>query len=198
MGLVACSDPTPDAGPASADVATPLAAGAPIDLGVSRINIKSVVELQQFGNYSLVQASEGAVMVAVDYTVSNTFSDPIDTDRLPTVRLRDPNGHLYAPDDRKSEELQVEYSSYNQQPSTLNPGVTLRTAVIFEVAKAAFDRGRWLIQVGDGGPTERIPASRVAAVVIPSPRTPAQAADTAAKDGSDSGAPSQSAAVEAN
>jgi hypothetical protein len=142
---VADSTPKPDRKPAGYVV------GQPLDIGDFRVIIRNVSERDAVGR-SIVreQASAGGVLVVVEYTVENISDRPKAAYQLPAPSLIGPNNVVYDKDLGKTAAYASESELDSKAMSDLNPGIRVNNAVVFEVSKASFDRGTWMLGLGAG------------------------------------------------
>jgi hypothetical protein len=125
--------------------------GQPLDVGGFRVIIRDVVERNAVGR-SVVeeQASAGGVLVVVEYTVENISDRPAASYQLPHPSLIDPNGVVYERDLGKTAAYASEGKFDSKVVSDLNPGIQVKNALVFEVARASFDRKAWMVGLGSG------------------------------------------------
>lgn len=125
--------------------------GQPLDIGDFRVIIRNVSERDAVGR-SIVreQASAGGVLVVVEYTVENISDRPKAAYQLPVPSLIGPNNVVYDKDLGKTAAYASESELDSKAMSDLNPGIRVTNAVVFEVSKASFDRGTWMLGLGAG------------------------------------------------
>lgn len=125
--------------------------GQPLDIGDFRVIIRNVTERDAVGR-SIVreQASAGGVLVVVEYTVENISERPKAAYQLPEPALIGPNNVAYDKDLGKTAAYAAEGEFDSKAMSDLNPGIRVTNAVVFEVSKASFDRGTWVLGLGAG------------------------------------------------
>ncbi|MFZ5376615.1 MAG: hypothetical protein ACOZAN_03030 [Patescibacteria group bacterium] len=110
--------------------------------------ITSVATKSSVGNaYVKETASEGGVLIAVDYKYKNISDKPLNSFNRPTVNLIDANGTEYDSDVGKTSTYSVETNLDSKVFSDLNPGITVKDAKVFEVSKDNFDESTWMVQV---------------------------------------------------
>jgi hypothetical protein len=98
------------------------------------------------------KAPEGAVLVAIGYSIKNTSSVPVSIFGRPRLQLIDGSGVRYDPDVGASMALAVTNNSEGKVLSKLNPGITIRENTAFEVSSSDFNKSTWMI-ILDGDDT---------------------------------------------
>ena len=101
-------------------------------------------------NFLGKKASDGGVLVAVQYTMKNISDKPVGMFSYPTVKLVDENDTKYSSDIDASSSYAVETEIDNSKLfSDLNPDISVTGTEVYEVSKEKFAQGKWYIQVGD-------------------------------------------------
>lgn len=93
--------------------------------------------------------AEGGEYIAVVWKYKNVSHAPIDAMSAPELQLIDAQGTTYEPDDGASASYSVDVGSTEKALSDINPGITIKDAVVFEISKADFDASTWCIKVKD-------------------------------------------------
>lgn len=91
--------------------------------------------------------SEGAVYVAVTWQYKNTSSQPLGMFERPSMELKDANGVTYSPDLGASGSYATEVDFDEKVMSDLNPGITVKTADVFEVSSELIQNPGWRIVI---------------------------------------------------
>lgn len=89
------------------------------------------------------KASEGAVLVAIQWQYKNTSDKPVKSYNKPEMKLIDTNGTEYSSDIGKTSYYATEVKLDTKVWSDLNPDITVKDAAVFEVSKEAFAKGGW-------------------------------------------------------
>ncbi|WP_424163490.1 DUF4352 domain-containing protein [Bacillus amyloliquefaciens] len=97
--------------------------------------------------YIQKKASDGGVIVAVQYTVKNVSNKPLSSFSIPSVKLVDSKGTSYDPDIDASSTYATETKVNNSKIlSDLNPNIKVTGVKAFEVDKNAYSKGTWKIK----------------------------------------------------
>ncbi|WP_288287797.1 DUF4352 domain-containing protein [uncultured Sphingobium sp.] len=152
--LSACGEPSQTTG----GEATPQVETKPVALGQTgkaegvEIIIDKVKAAGQFGPQgAAVKAGPDEILVAVTYTIKNTGGKTLGFMDRPAVKLIDPNGQSYAPDDMIAA-MGVGVEDMSNIAIDINPGTSGKASIGWKVAKAAFDKTTWRIVV-ESNPT---------------------------------------------
>lgn len=116
------------------------------------ISILKVEEHSVIGDPSLFgkKASDGGILVAIQYSMKNVSSEPIGMFSYPPLNLIDQNETEYSEDLAASTAYAVSTGIDNTKVfSDLNPDISVTGIKVFEVSKEKFAQGAWFIQVGD-------------------------------------------------
>ena len=112
------------------------------------ITITSAGERASVGSEFFVQQpSTGATFIAVQATIKNISSRPINSFSMPDFHLIAPDGIRFDPDIGASSSFATEIDLDEKVFSDLNPGITVRSGNVFEVAKDQFDKTTWRLFV---------------------------------------------------
>jgi hypothetical protein len=104
------------------------------------ITITSAGERSSVGSEFFVQQpSTGATFIAVQATIKNISSRPINSFSMPDIHLVAPDGIRFDPDIGASSSFATELDLDEKVFSDLNPGITVRSGNVFEVAKDQFE-----------------------------------------------------------
>ena len=177
LGVLQACGPAPgnDAGQASAP-ATPASfyIGDGIQQGGYILTVTGVSERQGVGiEYDFERASEGGVLIAVDYTVKNVSNAPLRAFAQPVLVLLDKDGNKYGSDAGKTGAYRMERPVDAKLFSDFNPGILVHNSVVFEVSQTAFNRAAWVLAIGDANGTRIILMGRPAPSAPP-PSVPAE------------------------
>jgi hypothetical protein len=137
-------------GSPAAPPSPPAAIGQAVTSGDAQVMITKVTTRGSVGiQYAMEKASDGAVLVVVEYTIKNNGAKPLSAFLMPRVTLADPQGVEYEADIAKTGSYAMENDDLNAKVmSDLNPGISTRGAEVFEVAAAQYDPATWVIRVG--------------------------------------------------
>lgn len=99
----------------------------------------------------LREPGRGGVYVVVRYSTTNEGETRLPMSDLPMIRLIDPNGRAAYPDPTATDVFRSEVNSgvERTREGDLNPGVSIRQGVVFELAANAWSKPGWQFQVGD-------------------------------------------------
>jgi hypothetical protein len=166
--VMATSSSTPTVAAAAADVTAPpgdnttatapaapeppqiLMVGQVISVGDINLTVTNVQEAASVGSSYLSQAAaQDGVLVVVDYTVKNISAKPVSAGDIPKFALLDPADTTYSEDAGATSMYEVEHHVDQKLWSNLNPGITVRSAQVFEVAKNSFNPATWSLIIGD-------------------------------------------------
>jgi hypothetical protein len=101
-------------------------------------------------NFLGKEASEGAVLVGVQYKLKNASDEPMGMFDQPTISLVDEKGTEYDSDIDASAAYATETGIDNSKIlSDLNPGITVTGTTVYEISKESFGQGKWYIQIDD-------------------------------------------------
>ena len=109
-------------------------------------------EMETIGdpNFLGKKASDGGILVAIQYTMKNISDEPVGMFSYPTVSLVDEKGTEYSSDIDASSSYAVETNIDNSKVlSDLNPDISVTDTAVYEVSKEKFAQGKWYIQLGD-------------------------------------------------
>ena len=142
LPLSACgtSETTASAAPALAIGQTGKANG--IEIAVT--SVKSTNQVAEPPAVALAGPDE--TYVVVKYTIKNTGSTPLELMSRPTVDLLDANGQVFAKDDIATGVIGAMLDAQGMV-NDINPGLTVKTAAVWKVAKQGFDPSTWKVVV---------------------------------------------------
>ena len=84
--------------------------------------------------------------VVVKYTIKNTGSTPLELLNRPAIDLQDTNGQVFAKDDIATGVTGAVLDAQGMV-NDINPGLTVKTAAVWKVAKQGFDPATWKVVV---------------------------------------------------
>jgi len=114
-----------------------------IEITVQDVSTRSSVGSSFFGE----TASEGGVLVAVQWRYKNISDEPIGMFSKPTIKLVDSNGVEFSRDIGKSSAFATELELDRKIVSDLNPDITVNDAEVFEVGAERFAQPGWHLEV---------------------------------------------------
>jgi hypothetical protein len=94
-------------------------------------------------------AADGGVLVLIRFSVTNLSAKPVSAANLPEIKLVDDKGTQYAPDAGKTGLYAMASKFDSKLFSDLNPGITVKNAVVFEVSKDSFNPATWVVVTDD-------------------------------------------------
>ncbi len=93
------------------------------------------------------KATDGGVIVAVQYTVKNVSNKPLSSFSIPRAKLVDSKGTSYDSDIDASSSYATETKVDNSKIlSDLNPNIKVTDVKAFEVDKNAYSKGTWKLK----------------------------------------------------
>jgi hypothetical protein len=108
------------------------------------VTVTDVTQKASVGSqYLNEKASEGAILVAIQWQYKNTSDKPVKSYSKPDMKLIDTNGTEYSLDIGKTSYYATEVKLDTKVWSDLNPDITVKDAAVFEVSKEAFTKGGW-------------------------------------------------------
>ena len=144
--LSACGSPSNTTATTSATAAaTSLAVGKTGSATGVEIAVTSVKQTNQVANAKIVPlAGPQETYVVIKYTIKNTGSAPLPAMSHPELDLVDPNGQVYSKD-AMTTALVGAMQGAQDMASDINPGITIKSAAVWKVAKQGFDLGTWKV-----------------------------------------------------
>ena len=142
LPLSACgtSEPTAPAAPALAVGQTGKANG--IEIAVTSVKATNQVADPP----AVALAGPDETYVVVKYTIKNTGSMPLELLNRPAIDLLDAKGQVYAKDDIATGVTGAVLDAQGMV-NDINPGLTVKTAAVWKVAKQGFDPATWKVVV---------------------------------------------------
>lgn len=126
--------------------------GDVIKTGQFEITITSIQERSSVGTQIFnSNPAEGGTYVAVNWKYKNISDKPINSFSTPSIKIVDKNDTKYDSDIGASSSYATELNLDEKILSDLNPGITVKDADVFEIAKEQYATGgyRLLIQADD-------------------------------------------------
>ncbi|WP_338449614.1 DUF4352 domain-containing protein [Niallia oryzisoli] len=118
----------------------------------AEVTVTKVEERSVIGDPDFLgkEASQGAVLVAVQYTLKNVSDEPMGMFSQPSINLLDEKGTEYDSDVDASGAYAAETGIDNSKIlSDLNPGITVTGTDVYEISQESFASGKWFIQIND-------------------------------------------------
>lgn len=120
--------------------------GQPVNFEAFEITINTVEQRQQVGmSGAAAKASDGGTLVAVTYSLKNTGKKPLGMFDRPSLKLVDPSGQTYDPDINATMLFSVSKEFSGKSISDLNPGITTKDGIVWEVSKEKFSKKDWTL-----------------------------------------------------
>ena len=116
------------------------------------VTISKFEELDQIGDIEFLgkKASDGAILVAIQYTMKNVSDEPVGMFDYPKLNLVDTKSTKYESDLDASSAYAVETKIDNSKVlSDLNPDISITDTQVYEISKEKFAEGKWYIQIDD-------------------------------------------------
>lgn len=112
------------------------------------LTITSIEERGQVGTqYFMSQPSEGGTYVVVNWQYKNISDKPISSFSTPSIKLIDAKKTQYGSDIGASSNYATEANLDSKVLSDLNPGILIKDADVFEIAKDQFATGGWRLYI---------------------------------------------------
>jgi len=109
------------------------------DIKVSSVTTKASVG----GSYLSEKAADGAIFIAVNFNYKNITKEPIGSSSVPEIKIFDPNGVEYDEASGATAYYQTEINLNKKIISDINPGISQKDAVVFEVSKDLWKNKGW-------------------------------------------------------
>ena len=91
--------------------------------------------------------AEGATYVAINWQYKNVGREPLSMWSKPDIKLRDAEGIEYSEDIGAGTSYATESNIDEKILSDLNPGITVKSAAVFEISKEAIQKQGWQIVI---------------------------------------------------
>ena len=125
---------------------TPHKIGEVVTTPQLEVKVVSAKNISRVGNeFFKSEPSEGATYVAIMWQYKNISQKPLDMWSKPKMKLKDSNGVSYSADVGASSSFATEANIDEKVISDLNPGITVKTADVFEVSKDLILKPGWTI-----------------------------------------------------
>lgn len=95
------------------------------------------------GEFMSEKAADGALFVVVNFKYKNITKEPITAFSMPDMKIVDPNGTEYDEASGATAYYQAEINLNKKAVSDLNPGITQKDAVVFEVSRDLWKSKGW-------------------------------------------------------
>ncbi|WP_430386486.1 hypothetical protein [Blastomonas fulva] len=149
LALSACgSEPGEPAGQEAAP-AKVYAIGEAAPFEDKELTITKVEEMTSIGGEMGAKAEPGETFIVAFYTQKSTAKAPVDALSGSSISFIDANGNAYADDTMASAMAIASLDNMPMLETTLNPGVSSKSAIAWKVAKANFDKATWTLKVED-------------------------------------------------
>ncbi len=147
LALSACgSDPGEPAAQESAPAKVyTIGEAAPIE--GKELIITKVEEKASIGGEIGANVEPGETFIVAYYTQKNTSTEPVDLISSSSISLIDDKGNAYAEDTMGSAFAVGLLDNPPVFETTVNPGVSSKSAIAWKVAKANFDKATWTLKV---------------------------------------------------
>jgi TM2 domain-containing membrane protein YozV len=112
--------------------------------------VTNIKPLSSIGGNDFVEAtrpSEGAIYLTVQYKYKNISNKALGMFSKPTISLVDPNGNSYDADIAASGAFAMEVDDNEKVISDLNPGISVKSSTVFEVANELLQQPGWCLHV---------------------------------------------------
>ena len=95
------------------------------------------------GEFLNEKASDGAIFVIVNFRYKNITREPVSAYNVPDVKIIDPNGTEYDEATGATIYYHTEINLNKKAVSDINPGITQKDAVVFEVSRDLWKSKGW-------------------------------------------------------
>jgi len=149
LALSACgSEPSKPAGQEAAPTKV-YTIGEAVLIEGKELTITKVEEKTTIGGEIGANVEPGETFIVAYYTQKNMRTEPVDLISSSSISLIDDNGNAYSEDTMGSVMAVAQMDNPPVFETTINPGVSSKSAVAWKVAKANFDRSTWTLKVED-------------------------------------------------
>jgi hypothetical protein len=115
-----------------------------------QITVTSVDTYSTVGGQFLSHtASQGGILVAVQFSFKNISKTPVGAFSQPSAHLLDPSGTSYDPDVEATTDFAQQINEDQKVLSDLNPGITTQGESVFEVSSDSYNPATWHLIFGD-------------------------------------------------
>lgn len=112
------------------------------------VMINSAQQKLRVGNdFFSSSPAEGAAYVAINWQYKNIGREPLSMWSKPDIKLRDAEGIEYSEDIGAGSSYATEADIDEKALSDLNPGITVKSAAVFEISKEAIQKPNWTIVI---------------------------------------------------
>ena len=144
----AASTPTASKNESIKDVPVATRIGDAFSTKKLEITINEAKKLAKVGDeYFSSTPAEGGIYVAVRYKYKNIGTEPIGVFDKPSLKLISPDGVEYSADTGASMYYATEVKIDEKALSDLNPGITVNSAEVFEIAKDKITVEGWKMKI---------------------------------------------------
>ncbi|MCY8921025.1 DUF4352 domain-containing protein [Bacillus atrophaeus] len=114
----------------------------------TEVSVTKVEERDSVGSQFIEKkATDGGVLVAVQYTIKNVSKKPLSSFSIPTIKLVDSEGTEYDSDIDATGSYAAETKVNNSKIlSKLNPNIKETGVKAFEIDKDAYSKGTWSLK----------------------------------------------------
>lgn len=149
LALSACGSELGEPAGQEAAPAKVYAIGEAVPIEGKELTITKVEEKTSIGGEIGSKVEPGETFIVAYYTQKNTSTEPVDLISSSSISLIDDNGNTYAEDTMGSAFAVGLLDNPPVFETTVNPGVSSKSAIAWKVAKDNFDKATWTLKVED-------------------------------------------------
>ena len=122
--------------------------GKVISTNKFEIEVQSIETSNHVGNeFFNSKPAEGALFITVIYTYKNISKKPIGMFSFPDAKLIDSEGTEYDKSDEATVNFGIQIKETEKVTSDLNPGIKVKSGVVFEIAKEYWNKSNWKLRI---------------------------------------------------
>jgi hypothetical protein len=122
------------------------------EVKISSVNTRASIGGEWFNE----KAPEGAIFLTVNFSYKNIAKEPVSPSNVPNINLVDPNGTKYEEASGATAFYHTEIKIDKKIFSNINPGITQRDAVVFEIARENWNTKGWKLLLTEGRHSETV------------------------------------------
>lgn len=149
IALSACDTDTVAPTEQTAEPTKIYAIGEAVPVEGKELTITKVEEKTSIGGEIGANVEPGETFIVAYYAQKNTSTEPVDLISSSSISLIDSNGNAYSEDTMGSAFAVGLLDNPPVFETSVNPGVSSKSAIAWKVAKANFDRATWTLKVED-------------------------------------------------
>ncbi|WP_157973388.1 DUF4352 domain-containing protein [Blastomonas sp. UPD001] len=149
LALSACGSEPGESAEQEAAPAKVYAIGETVPIEGSELTITKVEEKTSLGGALGAKAEPGESFIVAYYSQKNTSKAPVELISSSDFSLIDSSGTRYIEDSMASIVAASAMENAAAFETTVNPGVSSRSAIVWKVAKANFNKATWTVKFNE-------------------------------------------------